>query len=75
MQKPRLTDRTAEALQLAIYNLRMDRDMKLPGAHNDGLKRAIEYLEDLLRWKRQRETARFKPAASQSADTLSKRQG
>jgi hypothetical protein len=52
MQKPRLTQKTAEAIRVALpslrattYNVYTDEDIL-------ACKRAIEYLEDLLRWQR-----------------------
>jgi hypothetical protein len=56
MQRPKLTERTAEALGYAknhlgaIYEDMFDESYS-PEMRSD-MKRAIEYLEDLLRWHR-----------------------
>jgi hypothetical protein len=58
MQRPRLTERTASALGYALLHLSsIYCDMggpDYPKSCNDDMKRAITYLEDLLRWHRSR---------------------
>lgn len=52
MRRPRLTERTAEALEIAIMWL----DDCQPEGRREKMKRAITYLEDLLRWHRARQS-------------------
>jgi hypothetical protein len=59
MQRPRLTERTAEALATAKGYLVAEIDIAwgdegVPKENKHDLKRAITYLEDLLRWHRSR---------------------
>jgi hypothetical protein len=52
MQRPRLTEKTAEALASGTTYLKMHWwcDDTLEEKDSASIKRAIEYLEDLLRW-------------------------
>jgi hypothetical protein len=56
MQRPRLTKRTAEALNYAVVCLNADPASFQPKGdpRRQEMERALEYLEDLLRWHRSR---------------------
>jgi hypothetical protein len=63
MQRPRLTERTAKALSTAFSLIEADYEEIMAfdeggfdKASRDDLKRALIYLEDLLRWHRCRVT-------------------
>jgi hypothetical protein len=58
MQRPRLTERTAEALRNALPWFRENPVLTsgmFPRESQEEIKRALTYLEDLLRWHRARQ--------------------
>lgn len=57
MQKPRLTQKTAEALDGALPFIRSRYRTTFNRDEEKHLKRTLEYLEDLLRWHREKTSA------------------